>query len=832
MKNEPLAAGAQRVPAATARTLPDGATDEALLERFVLRQDETAFADLVRRYGSLVLAACRRVLHHAQDAEDAFQATFLILFRKAPTLDRRQPLASWLYTVAYHVALDARDSAASRRSRELQAMSRPPTVPPSEPDDQPARDELRRLLDAELHQLPEKYRAPVVLCYLDGRSNEEAARQLGCPVGTVKVRLARARDMLRKRLTRPGLALSLALLIDVLAKEAQAGTVAPMLVDATVETARQFAAGTAATGAARLAEGVLDKMKAQPSLGNPQHAISRQPAGPRAAQATPRSFLGIRRVYLWAGAGAASVAALVLVCALALLPARPSLADKESVALLENLRVLQRTWWDTEGLPAARDPRGAFDRLQQQQRGWWENEGLAQAGNADGAGPLARLETQQRAWFEQEGLNKGNAKDPRGALGRLDEINRAWMKSEVLAKAKPANADEDEAPSTAIAPANPAELADLKVQLLEKDGTRRFLDAGGTRESEEAVQMGLQWLAAQQHHDGSWDVEPHHPRYHRGATNVSGTALALLPLLARGETHKGSQDINLYTKQVERGIKYLIQQQKPDGRLFGGDGMYTHALATIALCEDFGMTADPILKSPCQKAIDYIIFSQDPNGGGWRYGPKMPGDLSVTSWALMALKSGQMAGLNIPHETLEKATQFLKSQARPDGGYNYAAGSPGHDAPQPAVMTAAGIVCRQYLANQSGLGEDPRSPNMTRGVDIILKNPPVAKMQAYYYWYYGTYAMLQAGGDNWRQWNPQVRDAVVSLQNKGTSNPTLKGSWDPPKEGTALSGGGRVGITALALLTLEVYYRHLPLNRPELGEMAKDLGGKGPPAKR
>jgi hypothetical protein len=111
---------------------------------------------------------------------------------------------------------------------------------------------------------------------------------------------------------------------------------------------------------------------------------------------------------------------------------------------------------------------------------------------------------------------------------------------------------------------------------------------------------------------------------------------------------------------------------------------------------------------------------------------------------------------------------------------------------------------------------------MTQGVDLILKNPPKLEVKNYYYWYYATYALLPVGADAWKEWNPQVRDLLVSMQDKGTPNPALKGSWNPADSGP-ITGSGRVGVTALALLTLEVYYRHLPLNRPELGEMAKDL---------
>src|SRR5262249_20002967 len=267
-------------------------------------------------------------------------------------------------------------------------------------------------------------------------------------------------------------------------------------------------------------------------------------------------------------------------------------------------------------------------------------------------------------------------------------------------------------------------------------------------------------------------------------------------------------------------------------------------------CEAFGMTAVPMLKGPSQRAIDFIIKAQKKDGG-WRYGPTWPiSDLSCTSWVLMALKSGQLAGIIIPSETLENATKFLKSVERPDGGYNYFAPrtieTEGIMQPIPATMSAVGIVCRQYLQDLSGNGADAqKSQNMMRGIDILVKNPPrmypaadvvgktpngnmdgSANYTCHYYWYYATYALLQAGGEPWRGGNPPMRDLLVRLPKKSEKNPFLKRGWD--REGSQwMQPCGRTGVTSLALLTLEVYYRHLPLNRPELGEMAKDLDTKG-----
>jgi RNA polymerase sigma factor (sigma-70 family) len=182
---------------------PGGAlTDGQLLARFVATRDEAAFAGLLRRHGPMVLAVCRRVLRHAQDAEDCFQATFLVLARKASSV-RREAVGSWLYAVAYRTSLAARASNARRRSREKQVEEMPhPAIPPAEPQD---------WLDHELNLLPEHYRAVIVACDLEGMSRKEAARHLGLSEGTVSSRLARGRRLLAKRLSLPAGAVAAAL---------------------------------------------------------------------------------------------------------------------------------------------------------------------------------------------------------------------------------------------------------------------------------------------------------------------------------------------------------------------------------------------------------------------------------------------------------------------------------------------------------------------------------------------------------------------------------------------------------------------------------------------
>lgn len=219
------------------RHVPDG----LLLERYASQRDEAAFAALVQRYGPLVLGVCERVLPDGNDAEDAFQATFLVLVRKAGSLDRRGTLSHWLYTVAYRTAVKLKIRAARRRAREKQGLDMPATQTANE-----NWKDLRPVLDEELNRLPAKYRAPLVLCYLEGKTHLQAARDLGWPSGSVSRRMGRAREMLRQRLMRRGVAVSTALLFSLMARNAKAAALSPKLAAATVKAAMAFKVGTGA----------------------------------------------------------------------------------------------------------------------------------------------------------------------------------------------------------------------------------------------------------------------------------------------------------------------------------------------------------------------------------------------------------------------------------------------------------------------------------------------------------------------------------------------------------------------------------------------------------
>jgi RNA polymerase sigma factor (sigma-70 family) len=239
----------------------EGLTDCQLLERFVTARDEAAFEALLRRHGPMVLGVCRRILHNEADAEDAFQATFLVLVRKAASISPRGMVGNWLYGVAHSTALKARAMSSKRFAREREAAARrkPEAIAES-------REGLLEFLDQELKALSDKYRAAIVMCELEGMSIQEAAQQLGCPPGTLGSRLARGRTLLSRRLASRGVTLSGAMIAMVVSQHTTAAGVPLLLMNSTLQAAMQFAAGQAAatniisTKVATITEGVLKSM--------------------------------------------------------------------------------------------------------------------------------------------------------------------------------------------------------------------------------------------------------------------------------------------------------------------------------------------------------------------------------------------------------------------------------------------------------------------------------------------------------------------------------------------------------------------------------------------
>ncbi len=328
---------------------------------------------------------------------------------------------------------------------------------------------------------------------------------------------------------------------------------------------------------------------------------------------------------------------------------------------------------------------------------------------------------------------------------------------------------------------------------------------GSPKESLEAIHKGLVWLKSHQRDDGRWSLHDfngqcrgHRCKGHGSAkSDTAGTGLALLPFLGDGHTHKKGD----YRSTVDRGLRWLIEQQKDDGDLFtGGESnaqMYSHAIGTIALCEAYGMSGDASLRGPAQKAINFIVSAQH-SEGGWRYRPNERGDMSVVGWQIMALKSAQIADLEVPQKTFTAVWKFLDHtrSARSEFGYQ----DRGRSTP---ALTAEGLLCMQYLGVRY---DDPR---LRSGADNLLKKLPAERKDTSYYWYYGTQVMFHLQGDHWTGWNEAAAPLLIETQI--TEGPST-GTWDPRDNWEGR--GGRLYATSLRLLMLEVPYRHLPLYKP------------------
>jgi hypothetical protein len=354
---------------------------------------------------------------------------------------------------------------------------------------------------------------------------------------------------------------------------------------------------------------------------------------------------------------------------------------------------------------------------------------------------------------------------------------------------------------------------------------------GGSEGSEQAVEMGLDFLARHQNVDGSWSLQRFsqgRPGYEnagegRMVSDTAATGLAMLAFLGAGYTHTDGK----YRLVVGRGLNYLLGNQRPDGDLFLPQEaksnlnvwLYSHGIASIALCEAYGMTRDPNLRQPAQRALDFIVAAQHPTDGGWRYSPRQGSDTSVSGWQLMALKSGELAGLQVPAASYGKVTHWLDgAQAKSNRAhYVYRPKSVReHQRTASRVMTAEALLMRQYL------GWKRSNPLMNAGADYLLQNLPewaneAGRQRDSYYWYYATQVMFQMGGSHWDAWNNQLCPLLV--QKQATEGP-LAGSWEPMGDVPDRWGreGGRIYVTAIHLLMLEVYYRHLPLYRTLEGE--------------
>jgi hypothetical protein len=338
----------------------------------------------------------------------------------------------------------------------------------------------------------------------------------------------------------------------------------------------------------------------------------------------------------------------------------------------------------------------------------------------------------------------------------------------------------------------------------------------------DAVERALRWLRDHQSPDGRWRADtypctrkpgapckgPGVNRGHSGSVDAGVSALALLAFMGQGNTHRHGR----FKRTVRKGIKWLKAQQRKDGSVGfheGGDhgGAYSQAIATMALCEAYGVSRDPGLRPAAQKALNFCLDAQNPNLG-WRYGIRDGrNDTSVTGWYVLAIKAGKVAGLKVPQAAFEGARRWFERCTSSDGSVGYMSpgggssvlgGNDGKFEPN-MTLTAVSVVCRLFT------GEKASTDAIRKGARLIAEAPPewTGKRLSFYYWYYGTYALYHFDQDNkWGVWNKAMKKALLPNQRNGGCE---DGSWDGVGE---WSTAGRVYATAINALTLQIYYRY------------------------
>jgi hypothetical protein len=341
---------------------------------------------------------------------------------------------------------------------------------------------------------------------------------------------------------------------------------------------------------------------------------------------------------------------------------------------------------------------------------------------------------------------------------------------------------------------------------------------GGSPATESAVEAALRWLKRHQEPDGHWDSKKYGAKSYGRGGDVGVTGLGLLAFLGAGHTAKAGR----FRDNVRRAQAWLIKQQDPktgeinQKRAGKNARPYNHAMAALALAEAYGMTKDPTLREPAQKAMDCVSKWQNPYEG-WRYRPRDgDNDPSVTGWMLMVVKSAKIAGLKVDLAAYQGGLKYLNlstyKKGRREGKTHYRFGNGGSYGRWQS-MTSVSLFCRLLMGYQR------TEPLLKKQADWLATDLPdwekSKKNQSHseYYWYYGTLAMFQMGGKHWTDWNTAMKKTLLGHQRKGGpmdgSVNDVDGSWDP----YSLWGecGGRVYTTAINALSLEVYYRYLPL---------------------
>jgi hypothetical protein len=347
-----------------------------------------------------------------------------------------------------------------------------------------------------------------------------------------------------------------------------------------------------------------------------------------------------------------------------------------------------------------------------------------------------------------------------------------------------------------------------------KEGKARLLkEFGGSEEGEEAVMLGLAWLTQVQKKGGNWVFDA-------GAVNevAAATGLAVLSFTGAGQSHKDGR----YKQTVQAGVDWLVKdvdlgQGRDRGRFKSTTSMYTQGIATLALCEAYGMTRDPALKPAAQAAIDYIQKAQGAQGS-WNYTAFGDHDISILGWQIQALHAARLTqDLVVDDKVIQKAIKFLNAvspgQTKSTYGYMFP-----NEAQAGTARTAIGLLCRYYIdgwrSDTAGFAQG------TKGLARLAVTPPTRQLDMYYY-YYATQVVRFYGGEEWKTWNEGpmgsdgkrkggLPDVLLALQ---VRTPSGRGSWNPTIDTNGLSFGqqcGRLGTTCACLLTLEVYYRYAP----------------------
>ena len=365
-------------------------------------------------------------------------------------------------------------------------------------------------------------------------------------------------------------------------------------------------------------------------------------------------------------------------------------------------------------------------------------------------------------------------------------------------------------PPSELVPEGVTSTSDIQAQVIgytlkgRDAGSRQALLGlyGGTKTTEAAVELGLQWLSRQQRKDGSWSLTGPYPNGCETENPEAATALALIAFQGHGNTHKTGP----FRDNVSRAWNWLLQQQDANGNFFHEGNFnhpfYTQGLCTIAVCEIYGMTKDERFREPALRAIDYLIKSQS-SEGGWRYTPNTDSDVSVTGWIVMALQSARMAGFEVPQDVFRKVERFLDRVAI-EGGSKYPYQKGGQAS---LAMTAEALLMRQFL------GWSHNDDRLAKGLAWITEPANLVNFERdrdVYYWYYATQVCHHMEGEYWKKWNEVMRQLIPQHQVK--SGPQA-GSWDPtkPSRDAWANEGGRLYVTCLSIYCLEVYYRHLPL---------------------